>query len=538
MKEKLTNELPWFVLHPDPQELYTTGRFLVFDAETDSEENGSALHEPNDLVLMCWQVVEPDGTVVKVGEKFGGIYEMQDLLDDIATVDFVVAQNLKFDLQWLKRCGADLHDILGYDTMLAAWVMDGNQKKPRDLGSLAKRFKLRGKVDLVSLLIKLGVPTRDIHPKWLLEYCHQDVEATKNIFLKQQAMLTQRKQWHLAHTRNLTCSVLADIEFEGMDLDPVKVQEEYVKAIAIKEQLSIELAELTGGINLGSPKQLATYLYDKLKFAKPKDHRGEVIKTPGGADAANVKVLEKLKATTQEQEKFLRLYKDYNKQSTLLSKNLEYFKLTCDQKGGRFYGLLKQGVVQTHRLASSGIAILFKGLKKTKTVQLQNIPREFKRLFWSGDEDWEVFEADGAQLEFRVATELGKDKIGLAEIEGGVDVHQFTAQVLYENGDPEISNIPDKKERRQQSKKHTFRPLFGGGSGSKALVAYCEYFKDKYEGISKTQRNWAVHTADKKQFTTPYGMTFYFPKCRMQRSGYITESTMIYNYPINKMVAC
>lgn len=528
----MSENLPWFLTHSNPKEVYTEGRFLVVDFETTELDNGSPLTENNDIVLAAWQIVESDGTVSKYGETFGGIFEQQELLDDIASVDFIVAQNLKFELGWLHRCGADLHDILGYDTMLAAWVMDGNQKKPRDLGSLAKRFRLRGKVDLVSLLIKLGVPTRDIHPAWLLEYCHQDVEATKNIFLKQQALLTQRKQWHLVHTRNLTCSVLADIEFEGLDLDNERVQKEYTKAVALKEDMATQLAELTGGINLNSPKQLAIYLYDTLKFSRPKDHRGEVIKTGKGADATSAPILEKLKAVTEDQEKFLKLYKDYNKQSSLLSKNLEYFKLTCDQKGGRFYGLLKQGVVQTHRLASSGIAILFKGLKKTKTVQLQNIPREFKRLFWSGDEDWEVFEADGAQLEFRVATELGKDKVGLAEIEGGVDVHQFTAQVLYENGDPEISNIKDKKERRQQSKKHTFRPLFGGGSGSKALVAYCEYFKDKYKGISKTQRDWAVHTADKKQFTTPYGMIFYFPKCKMQRSGYITESTMIYNYPI------
>ena len=74
--------------------------------------------------------------------------------------------------------------------------------------------------------------------------------------------------------------------------------------------------------------------------------------------------------------------------------------------------------------------------------------------------------------------------------------------------------------------------VFGGGSGSKALVAYCDYFKEKYAVLSETQRNWALTVASKGWFRTPYGMKFYFPGTKMQASGYITNSTKIYNYPI------
>lgn len=74
--------------------------------------------------------------------------------------------------------------------------------------------------------------------------------------------------------------------------------------------------------------------------------------------------------------------------------------------------------------------------------------------------------------------------------------------------------------------------MYGGGTGSPAVVAYIEYFKGKYAGISKMQRDWAVKTADKKMFRTPYGMVFYFPNAKLQRSGYITESTNIYNFPV------
>lgn len=517
-------KLPWFLTHDNPEHIYTTGRFVVVDFETDSENHGSALHEPNDLVLACWQIVEADGTVSKTGEIFGGIYEMQELLDDIASVDFIVAHNAKFELQWLRRCGLELRDVLVYDTLLAAWVMDGNQRKPRSLAALAKRYSIKGKMDMVSALIRLGVPVRWIHSGWLLEYCHQDVNITRQVFLQQLIELKERKQFHLVHVRNLTCSVLADIEFEGLFLDEGRVREEYAKAAQSKDELGAQLAELTGGINLKSPKQLSTFLYDTLQI-EPVKVKGKEVRS------ANSKILEQIKPKTEKQKAFFALYKTYNKAVSLLSKNLEYFKLTCEQKACKFYGEIKQNVVKTHRLASGGFAILFDGQKKTKSVQLQNIPREFKRLFRSPNEDEVVMEADSAQVEFRVAVDMGDDEVGRAEVEGGTDIHSFTAQVLYENGDPEMVSLPAEK-RRQEAKKSTFRPLYGGGSGSPALVAYCEYFKEKYEGISGTQREWALRCVDKGQFTTPYGMTFYFPGTTMNRNGYISNTTSIYNFPI------
>lgn len=522
----MEDNLPWFLLVDNPADIYLNNNFLVMDFETDSENNGSALHEDNDLVLSCWQIVAPDGRALKTQHTWGGIYEQAELLADVASVAFVVAHNAKFEAQWLKRCGAELRDILFYDTMLAEWVIHGNRQGKgfsKSLASVARRYKVAAKKDIVSALISMGVSPRDIHPAWLLEYCHGDVESTKQAFFEQCKVLNERNQWHLVHTRNLTCAVLADIEFEGLNLDAERVEEEFRKVAHDLQTLGDELAVMTGGINLGSPKQLAVYLYDVLGFKEPVDYKGNVIKTNKGARSTNSKLLADLKVETEEQRKFFDLYKRYNKAASLLEKNLDYFKLTCEQKGAKFLGQYKQGAVQTHRLASSGIPTMFVGRKQPKSVQLQNIPREYKRLFWAGDDDYEVAEFDGSQLEFRVAVDMGKDKVGLAEIENGVDIHSFTAKVLTDAGEP---------TSRQEAKAKTFRPLYGGGSGSPALQEYCEYFKKKYDGISRTQRNWAIKCASDGQYTTPYGMVFYFPGTKMQRSGYITNSTNIYNYPV------
>lgn len=54
---------------------------------------------------------------------------------------------------------------------------------------------------------------------------------------------------------------------------------------------------------------------------------------------------------------------------------------------------------------------------------------------------------------------MGKDRTGYEEVTTGVDVHSFTAQVLYENKDPHILSQPNAKARRQESKQYTFKPL-------------------------------------------------------------------------------
>lgn len=521
--------VPSFVSCSDPESLYRGKSFVALDFETDSEQKGSALVDDNDIVLSCWYVVDEQGNKTK-RHVWGGIYDVGQLLDDIANTDFLLSFNCKFELQWLKRAGAELRDILVYDPMLAQWVLDGNRKGKgyeRSLKALAKKYGGRPKTDLVGKLMNLGVPTRAINRRWLLSYCWRDVDAMLDIFYAQMKEVSRRGVWHLVHTRFLTCNVLADIEFEGLQLDAAKVEQEYSRVGKLLEELGGKLAEMTGGINLGSPKQLGVYLYDKLGFGEVKDHKGKPIRTGKGERSTNSKVMAQLAAETEEQKAFLKLYKDYNKAASLLEKNLEYFLLTCRHYGGLFRGIFKQNSVQTHRLASSGIPTIFPGKKTAKSVQLQNIPREYKELFYSGDDDYIILSFDSSQVEFRVAVDMGRDSVGYHEIVNGTDIHSFTAQVMTEAGEP---------HSRQQAKAVTFRPLFGGGSGSEALQAYCEYFKNKYQGISSMQRAWALQCVDKGEYTTPYGITFYFPNTKIHsRTGYIDNTTNIYNFAIQGM---
>lgn len=446
-----SNELPWFIYElPYLNEV----PYIVLDWETTNLEYGSAINPDNRLVLGCWLVVYPDGQVERK-HIFGDEYDFQPLLDDIALVNkhrgFIVAHNAKFELQWLRRCGLDLRSTLAFCTMLGQWVLDGNTGLgQRSLNAIADRYGLGSKVDLVSRLIDAGVSPSSIRRDWLLKYCEQDVDLCHAVFLIQRQRLKDAAQLHLVHVRNLTCSVLADIEFEGMTLDPVAVMEEYNKTVAEWQRTGDRLFEITGGINLASPKQVAEFLYTTLKFKVPVDYRGKPMLTGSGTPSTNAGALSRLSPTTPLQREFLDVYRQFNRLDSLLTKNLNFFKGICEEYGCKFYGSYNQGVVASHRLSSSGRPVKFKEEKKPKGVQLQNIPRAYKRLFWSGDEDYLVGDADGSQLEFRVAADLGNDPVARFDIENGTDIHSITAATLTAAGEPTT---------RQEAKSRTFRPL-------------------------------------------------------------------------------
>src|SRR5690606_18431750 len=114
------------------------------------------------------------------------------------------------------------------------------------------------------------------------------------------------------------------------------------------ESLGQELDKITGGINLGSPKQLGILLYETLGFTELKDRDGEKLRTPSGGYSTAEDTIYQLKATTQDQKRFLELYKDYNQAVTLLTKNVAFFSNVCKYNNGIFYGQIGHGRTGTH----------------------------------------------------------------------------------------------------------------------------------------------------------------------------------------------
>lgn len=526
MNEGIT--IPKWLSEADPHALYGEGNYVVLDFETTNLDKGTAINPDNRLVLTCWWCSWDGKMRYSWGDEFG----QRALLAALNKADFIIAHNVKFECQWLKRIGFDIGSKPYWDTMTAEWVLSGNRQWRTNLDACLKRRGMGGKESIIGLLLKLGVCPSTMPRSLLLRYCIRDVTATRELFHDQHNdMQTGAPRLiPVVFTRSQTAPVLADIEGNGMVLDPERVEEEYARTDGEFQQVKADMDELTGGINARSGVQIAEFVYGKLGFKEKVDRRGKPIRTATGRPKTDEATLLSLRATTDEQLQFISLKKQYAKLASALDKNLKLFVGVCREKGGLLYGSINQGITKTHRLASSGVPVFLDMFGKKLGCQFQNLPRIYKSLFMARGEGRVVTELDGAQLEFRVAGHLGNDEMIKYDIENKVDIHTYTASV--------INSIPEaqvNKYQRTAAKAHTFKPLYGGQSGTEDEQRYYRQFAEKYAGLAGVQEEWALQVQNHKQLNTEWGMIAYWPNASVSRSGYLNVKTQVYNWPVQSL---
>ena len=160
---------------------------------------------------------------------------------------------------------------------------------------------------------------------------------------------------------------------------------------------------------------------------------------------------------------------------------------------------------------------------------MQNMPRggtfPVKKVFVSRWDGGKILEADFAQLEFRVAAFLSQDETAMKEIKEGFDVHSYTSKVITDAGQP---------TSRQDSKQHTFAPLYGatGFGRTKAEATYYERFIEKYKGVASWHRKLAQQALNSNIIKIPSGREFRFNNVYRLKNNSITNFTQIKNYPV------
>ena len=162
---------------------------------------------------------------------------------------------------------------------------------------------------------------------------------------------------------------------------------------------------------------------------------------------------------------FVTGYVRFNALRTYLNTFVEGIKNNVDSKGF-IHPEFMQCVTATGRLSS-------------RNPNFQNMPRgstfAIRKVVESRFPDGYILEGDYSQLEFRVAGFLAGDKRVYADVREGTDVHSYTASVI--------------GCTRQEAKAHTFKPLYGGTTGTEDQKRYYNDFKDKYAGYRHMARD-------------------------------------------------
>jgi len=205
---------------------------------------------------------------------------------------------------------------------------------------------------------------------------------------------------------------------------------------------------------------------------------------------------------------FVQAYVRYNALRTYLSTFVEGMQNNADENSF-IHPEFMQCVTATGRLSS-------------RNPNFQNMPRgstfAIRKVVESRFEGGYVLEGDYSQLEFRVAGFLAKDEQAYNDVQEGTDVHSYTASVIGCS--------------RQEAKAHTFKPLYGGTTGTDAQQRYYRAFKQKYAGVKDWHDELQKEAVKHKQISLPSGRQYAFPGCKWTEWGTATNRTAICNYPV------
>jgi len=524
MINELYNDLPTW-LNPPDYSRYLSDNYVVVDFETTNLDKGSPYDRDNRIVSGQWKCGPDHEEFTGTTEYIrGNEYELGRLVEAIEQADFWVAHNSKFEYGWLERCGLPLEKSLAWCTQLGEYVIRSNRPGLLNLDACLARRGYKSKDRLGKLLLKCGICPSIWPESWLEKYAKPDVYLTERLFLDQREAIVRTNKLGCIFTRNIFTPVLVDIEKNGLCLDKERVEILYRDYHHKMQDLESQLVELIGGANLNSPKQMRQVLYEDFKFKEPT--AAKWLGKNGDPTTKSDYILT-LKPKNKKQAKLQSLQKEASNVGAALSKALNKF-MDCvtERDDNILFAALIQTRTATQRLASLG---------KEYKAQMQNIHRIFKPLFKAREEDWLVGEFDQAQLEYRVAVFLGQDEAGMKSIVEKIDRHAITATKIF--GDEFVN--PSSKERRDElrtdAKADTFKPLYGGQSGTPGQVAYYEAFKAEHTGIVTAQTKWKHDALNTGRVRIPTGLTFYFPNTKMTKTGYITNSTNICNYPVQSL---
>jgi DNA polymerase-1 len=206
--------------------------------------------------------------------------------------------------------------------------------------------------------------------------------------------------------------VLADMERHGIRVDPERLGEFSREMDLSLDRITREIYALAGGeFNIGSPKQLATVLFEKLKLPPVK-------KTKTGY-STDVDVLEQLALGHELPARII----EHRTLSKLKSTYADALPTLIDARTGRIHTSFNQLVAVTGRLSSS-------------SPNLQNIPIRTElgrriRAAFVPEPGRRFLAADYSQIELRILAHVSGEESLVEAFQRGEDIHRRTASEVF-----------------------------------------------------------------------------------------------------------
>ncbi|HZR24656.1 MAG TPA: DNA polymerase I [Vicinamibacterales bacterium] len=338
---------------------------------------------------------------------------LKPLLEDAAIPK--LGHDLKFDSIMLRRHGVGLRG-LETDTMLASYLIDATRSEHllEDLALEYTNYKALKEEDVCGRGAK-AMPLADLPVEAALNYAAERADLVIQLApifrdtMAKEELVSVYEQVELP-----LVPVLVDVERAGIKIDGPALASQSQRLEADLARRTKEIYEIAGGeFNIGSPKQLAEVLFDKLQLP--------VLKRTGTSRAPStaVDVLEEL-ALAHDLPRMILEWRGLMK---LKGTYIDALPQLVNPETGRVHTCFNQAVAATGRLSSSD-------------PNLQNIPiktelgREIRRAFIA-EKDHVLISADYSQIEFRVLAHLSQDPVLVQAFQEGADFHERTALKIF-----------------------------------------------------------------------------------------------------------
>ncbi len=429
-----------------------------------------------------------------------------------------IAHNIKYDLHILDNDGWDVMKISPIDdTMLLSYALYG-AKHGHSLDELAEKYLGHANIKFEDLF---DSKTKDCdrHFETLpidvaTQYSGEDSVICMALYnLMRPQLDAQEKLRELYETCDLPlCPILFLMEKYGVAVNRERLNHLSGVFHNQLEKLQKEIYELSGHeFNVGSPKQLATVLYEELKLPDRKR---------GSTDANILNDLVEFHPIIEKILNWRSVAKLAGTYADALPRQIA--------KDGRIHTTYLQTSTNTGRLSS-------------RNPNLQNIPiktelgEEIRKCFVA-EPGKTLIAVDYSQIQLRLLAEVANVEMFKETFNAGLDIHEQTARKIFKI--PETTIVP--KDLRRAAKTINFSIIYGisaFGLANQLNISREEAKKiiDSYMAGLPEIKDYIEHITDfvlKNHFVyTPWGRKIEIPEAGNPRMrGYATRAAI--NAPI------
>lgn len=429
-----------------------------------------------------------DGPVYNVNMWFVELNCIKEFLE----TRIICGAELKFDLKWLRREGIRPRRV--QDVIIHSRIRNTGYKLPNSLAVLTEKYldvKLHKELRMRWVMDPREVAVLKTCPDWgdeMHRYAASDVYVLPPILAQQRKELEKEGLIPAAQLENMLVPVVADMEYDGVLVDPVRWMEivnvAKVEMDALKKTLATQLVG----------KRVQESLFNNPLDLINLDSQPAVI---AAFDKLGIKLdnLAKLTIASSKYElpKLYSKYKEYAKQVQTYGESWiahihkvtgrvhsSFLQLSDQKEKGESEG--QEGGTDTARFSSRGPNVqnvphnpcnkypIWHSYWTSKEAIEKNLKYDPKLPDWNyrdcfvASPGYKLATVDLSQAEVRILADISKDPKLIADIASGIDIHTAVSASMFKKKPEDIT-----KEERTKGKTLNFAVIYGLGAESLAM---------------------------------------------------------------------